>query len=265
MIFGTNVGKSRLNELPQVCYILNDRRTDLKAMIRQFFMRRLSLAHRCVASGLMLALASVLPLVACGGEALPPSPQTNISSPPQNSQHTIYVVSNGWHSSIVLARADLAAGRPPEAADFPDAGFLEFGWGDGEYYPAKQPTFAMTLRAALVPTPSVMHVAGLGVPPAQHYTKTEVIELTINTAAMGRLVAYIDNSFARAGQDRAVASGPGLYAYSRFYPAVGDFSLATTCNTWTARALVAAGLNVDDEATTSVEDLMSQLRNLTVP
>ena len=52
-------------------------------------------------------------------------------------------------SGIVIARATLPTGAVPEAADFPDAPYLEFGWGDAEYYPAPRPTLGMALRAAL--------------------------------------------------------------------------------------------------------------------
>ena len=70
--------------------------------------------------------------------------------------HTIYVFSNGWHTSIVLSRDALPPGPIPEAADFPEAAFLEFGWGDREYYPSPRPTMGMALAAALTPTPAVL-------------------------------------------------------------------------------------------------------------
>ena len=199
-------------------------------------------------------------LGACAADpALPPrSPP----SPFADAALTIFVTSNGWHSSIVLARADLPPGRLPEAADFPRARFLEFGWGDAEYYPAKQTTIAMTLRAALIPTPAVVHVAGLAVAPARRYPKAEVVPLSIDAAGLGRLVDFIDATFDRGGRTRAASTGPGLYPTSRFYPATGRFHLFNTCNTWTARALAAAGFGVAEAGTSSAENLMSQVRPL---
>ncbi len=61
---------------------------------------------------------------------------------------------------------------------------------------------------------------------------------------------------------RAKATGPGLYAASLFYPAVGRFHLFNTCNTWTARALAAAGFDVVDANSTKAEELMRQVRLL---
>lgn len=181
---------------------------------------------------------------------------------PAGPTFTIYVTSNGWHSGIVFARADLPPGRIPEAADFPRAQYLEFGWGDAEYYPAKDATIAMTLRAALVPTPAVVHIAGLPVAPARRYPKAEIVALTLDAAGLDRLVDFIDSSFERGGRARAAATGPGLYATSRFYPAVGRFHLLNTCNTWTARALGAVGFLVATDRSASADDLMDQLRPL---
>ena len=213
---------------------------------------------RRVVAWLLLTLA----FFACAAEKDGPArPDTSPSTTPE---HNIFVFSNGWHTSIILARSDPASGRIPEAADFPKARYLEFGWGDAEYYPAEKATLGMTLSAALVPTPSVLHVAGLVSDPVHLYPGAEVISLPLDDAGMQRLVDFIDASFKRDGKDRAAATGPGLYPSSRFYPAVGRFHLLNTCNTWTARALKAAGFDVDPD-TTRAESLMRQVRRERTP
>ncbi len=174
---------------------------------------------------------------------------------------TIHVTSNGWHTGIVVARASLPAGAVPEAADFPEAQYLGFGWGDAEYYPAAKPTFTMALGAALKPTPAVLHLAGLPAHPREVFPSAEIVELAISSDGLGKLVAYLEASFARDGARRVEASGPGLYSFSRFYPATGEFHLFNTCNTWTARGLRAAGVAIDLSRATSAEDVMAQLRD----
>jgi uncharacterized protein (TIGR02117 family) len=173
---------------------------------------------------------------------------------------TIHVVSNGWHTSIVLARADLPAGAIPEAEDFPAASYLEFGWGDAEYFPARSPTFGMALSAALAPGPAVVHMVGLPAPPREVFPTAETIDVTLPPAGFRRLVDYLEASFARGGARRAEPSAPGLYSFSRFYPATGEFHLFNTCNTWIARGLAAAGLPVTVAGTLRAEELMAQLR-----
>src|SRR5689334_3263202 len=91
---------------------------------------------------------------------------------------TIYVTSNGWHSGIVIARADLPPGLIPEAADFPGAAYLEFGWGNRDYYTTPRKTIGLTLGAAL-PGDAAVHLAAYAAPP-QSYPKHEVVTLTVS-------------------------------------------------------------------------------------
>ena len=200
-------------------------------------------------------------LAACATEPdVPQRPQAVTRA--SGATHTIFVTSNGWHSGIVLERRDLPSGRIPETADFPGARYLQFGWGDAEYYPAKQATFGMTLRAALFPTPAVVHVAGLTVPPVRRYPKAEIVSLLIDAAGLEHLVEFINASFQRGNRQRATATGPGLYPDSRFYPATGKFHLFNTCNGWSARALASAGLGVRKSGIQTAEELMRQVRPL---
>ena len=206
-----------------------------------------------------LVLASLLTACAAPPPASPPS------QPGPGPKTVIFVTSNGWHSSIIVARADLPPDRLAEAADFPEARFLAFGWGDAVYYPARRATLGMTLRAALVPTPAVVHVVGLRAEPAPSSPGAEVVSLALDDKDFGRLVDFIDASFERDGAARAAATGPGLTATSRFYPAKGRFHLFNTCNTWTARALAAAGFDVSASGISRAETLMQQVRALVGP
>lgn len=214
------------------------------------------LTARCYIAAWVLLL-----LAAFGAEPIALSAPPAGASP-STDVHTVFVTSNGWHSSIVIGHSALPGGLVLEAADFPDARFLEFGWGDAEYYPAKDPGIGLALAAALVPTPSVVHMAGYAHPPARRYPKSEVLALVLDEASLGRLVTFIDATFDRGGQARVASSGPGLYSDSLFYPALGEFHLFNTCNTWSARALAVAGLGLKPMRIPSAEELMEQLRPL---
>ena len=208
-----------------------------------------------------IVLVLALLLMACtSAEPAPPPSQAYL-----DAKIVVFVTSNGWHSGIVVAKADLPPDRLPETADFPEARFLEFGWGDADFYPAKQVTLGKTLRSALVPTPAILHVVGLRAEPARSFPNAEVVSLPADDENFGRLVDFIDTSFERSGAVRVAATGPGLYATSRFYPAKGSFHLFNTCNTWTARALAAAGFDVSPSGTYRAEALMQQVRALVRP
>ncbi len=174
----------------------------------------------------------------------------------------IWVASNGWHSSVVVRRADLPPGLVPEAADFPDALFLGFGWGDAAYFPDPDPGLGTTLRAALRPTPAVLHLTGLRRPPRVVFLAEEIIDLTLSEDGFRELADFLDAEFKRGGAKRVASLAPGLYSFSRFYPANGEFHLFNTCNSWTARALRRGGLAVEVSGMQRAADLMRQLRRL---
>ena len=95
------------------------------------------------------------------------------------SQKVIFVTSNGWHSGISLLKTDIPPDLLPEVATFPFARFIDFGRGDKTIYPTNRLTIYNTLRAALVPTPAVIHVVGLQSEPWDAFPKAEVISLQI--------------------------------------------------------------------------------------
>ena len=204
-----------------------------------------------------LSTAAVVPMPSAIAQA--PIPGNN-GMGSDETKIAIYVTSNGWHTGIVVAGALLPAGTIPEAADFPDAPYLSFGWGDAEFYPAPRPTIGMMLRAALQPTPAVVHMAGLPAHPRDVFPTDEVVELLVSTAGFRNLVAYLDDSFARHGRERTRSITPGLHSFSLFYRAKDKFHLFNTCNTWTARGLKLAGLPIRVSGTLRAEDLMAQVR-----
>lgn len=200
---------------------------------------------------LVIILAAAMPLAACAAPASPRMGETVAS---------IRVVSTDWHTSIVMDRADIPVDSIPESADFPAVRFLEFGWGDAEFYQAKDPTIAMTLRAGLWPTSSVLHVGGFSAKPVDRYPKAVIETVNFDAKGFAAVVDFIDRSFERNDEVRVQSIGPGLSSDSRFYPAKRNFHILYTCNTWTARALKDGGLDIDVGTSKIANSLMSQIR-----
>ncbi|MGH7886856.1 MAG: DUF2459 domain-containing protein, partial [Candidatus Binatia bacterium] len=71
-----------------------------------------------------------------------------ICAPSETSCKTIFVVHNSWHAAIVLNRGDLGLDDLPELSDFPGAKFIEFSWGDQDYFPDPNSGIWAALRAA---------------------------------------------------------------------------------------------------------------------
>lgn len=174
----------------------------------------------------------------------------------------IFVVHDSWHAALVLRKADLPIEALPETGDFPSARFVEFSWGDQDYFPNPESGFFAALRAAFWSGGSVLHLVGVDDEVRRFYPKAEVVELSLSRGAYDRLIGFLAGSFRRAPADRRAPPRPGLYAYSRFYPSTHDFSALNTCNTWVAKGLAGAGLPISTAGILSAGQLGDQLASL---
>jgi len=173
---------------------------------------------------------------------------------------TIYLLSHDWHAGIVLRRADMPNGIWPKDADFPSAEFIEVGWGDKQYYQTPDPHAGITLKAALWPTPSVLHLVGFSGAVTAYFPVSEIIEFKLSEPGFEQLLRYISASFARDDTGRLRPLGPGLYGDSRFYLSRETYHLFNTCNVWTAKALSAAGVPIATPLSITVEQLMTEVQ-----
>jgi uncharacterized protein (TIGR02117 family) len=171
---------------------------------------------------------------------------------------TIYVVSHGWHTGIVVRRADVVTGAWPESEDFAQAEYLEVGWGDRDYYQAHDPGFLDAVTAALVPKPGVLHIVGFRGDVRLTFPASDIVALRISPQGLADLVAHLRASYERDAAGQTIMLGPGLYGDSRFYGSVERFHLFRTCNVWTAATLRAAGLPIASSLT--AEGVMDEAR-----
>jgi uncharacterized protein (TIGR02117 family) len=182
-------------------------------------------------------------------------------APGEASCKTVYLVHNSWHAAIVLSHDDLNLQLLPELKEFPPAKFVEFSWGDQDYFPDPNSGIWAALRAGFWSSGSVVHLVAAHANPREFYPSAEIFELRLNSAAQRELIRYLSDSFARPGAGPAPAR-PGLFNYSRFYPSNQRFSVLRTCNTWVAEALAAAGLPLTPGNVFTAGNLASQVAPL---
>lgn len=171
---------------------------------------------------------------------------------------SVYLVSHGWHAGLVLRRADIHTDDWPENVDFPEAEFYEIGWGDQQFYLSPDAHLGVTLRAALWPTPSVLHIVGFRDVLTTYFPFSEIIEFKLSEPNFTLLVRYIGASFARDDNGQVQALGNGLYGDSQFYLSRESYHLFRTCNVWTAKALNTANIPITPLLSMTVEQLMDQ-------
>ena len=195
--------------------------------------------------------------------------------PPRTASETveIYVVSNGYHAGLALPRAalaELAGARGYEALlaitqRFSAYTWLEFGWGEREFYRSVPTighlTIPLAWRALFGPGNSpVVHVVGIGSDPVQMFPSAELVAIGISARGFGEVTARLNQALVPPAAGALPDLGPGLYGPSLFYPANGSFSILKVCNHWIADLLDAAGLPTTPVLATVAPGLMLDLR-----
>ena len=143
------------------------------------------------------------------------------------------------------------------------AQFIEFGWGDQDYFPDPNSGVFAAIKAGLWSSGSVIHLVGFSDPIEDFYRGAAITGLRMNETAYRRLLGYIDETFRRDSRSNRAPAAAGLFAYSRFYPAHRRFSLLRTCNTWVAEALEQAGLPISAAFVITAGNLQNQLAAVT--
>ncbi|MEX0680066.1 MAG: DUF2459 domain-containing protein [Balneolales bacterium] len=173
----------------------------------------------------------------------------------------VYVVQVGKHAGLVVKTEHLTDNFP-EHKYMPDSKLLKIGWGDDKYYPDPDPSFRVLLRAAFLPSGSVLHVVGLDVPVVEYFTGSEVIVLHISEKGMARLTDFIAGYFRLDDNNNPIYHSYGRYGTSAFFKAHGRYYLPKTSNVWTARALRSAGIPITPVYGVTARNVMRQARGI---
>jgi uncharacterized protein (TIGR02117 family) len=191
-----------------------------------------------------------------------PAAEIPIRGETKNARN-VFIVHDAWHAAIVIKKADIAAVVLPELRDFPSAEYLEFSWGDRDYFPAPDAGVGLALKAAFWSSGSILHVVGFKDAVEKVYPGADIIAINLSVDDFQRLIKFISDTFSRPHPPAPAEARPGLFSNSRFYAAEGKFSLLRTCNTWVAEALSAAGLPISPGYVITAGNLGNQVRSVT--
>lgn len=178
----------------------------------------------------------------------------------ESSRHKVFLVGVGWHTGFVLPIVDMVQKLPKLKQRFAYARYLEFGWGDRNYYQNQAEKIALKSKVVLWPTESIVHVVAIPGSPNEHYTRGEIVELCLDDYQYHSLQNYIAASFSRDSAGNIIESLKGYSGDSHFYEAIGKYHLLNTCNTWTAKGLRSAGMDIWPNFTLSATSVMDYIR-----
>lgn len=152
----------------------------------------------------------------------------------------VFIISHGWHTGIAIRKVHLGQ-HLPKHPRMPQTTYLMFGWGDGNYYPHPDPGTGLLLRAALLPTESVLHVVGFNNSADQYFPSSRIIKVMIHKKGAENLAMFISNHFVLDESGNAVFATEGLYQNSAFFKAKPYYFFPRTSNRWVAQALRRTG------------------------
>ena len=179
---------------------------------------------------------------------------------PAESLRSIYVVRRGWHTGIAVATDDWPNRGWSLLRDFPEADYLEFGWGDASYYQTERPSVWQGSRAALWPTASVIHVIGLREPVPDNAQARDIVEVRVPVDRLHSLATALEREFADAAP---VPTGTTLRTApdpDRFFAGRRRFYFPRMCNWWTAGLLRDAGCAVTPATVIFAAQVMREAR-----
>lgn len=184
-----------------------------------------------------------------------------VSSKSSPSLRPIFVVNQGWHSGIVLSRDDLGSSLRDSLPETRTSEWLEFGWGDREFYLSSGYSYWQAFKAAFFSSATVLQVSGLPTLPQDFFKHSEVFQIWLTEEGKASLNQTIENTIVRDEKAELKRVAKSLYGDGSFYEAVGDFSLLHTCNSWTSEALSRAGCSITPGLLRS-SSVSSELRSL---
>lgn len=175
-------------------------------------------------------------------------------------KNVVYVVSNGWHTSLIVSAEKIQAIIPELKDRFGNSRYIGFGWGDEDFYKAKEITSGLKMQAIFWPTESVIHAVSIPINPYDNFPNSQVQKLCLNDAELMSMLIFIGNSFFKDSQSKVSKLTKGIYGNSQFYKGVGKYYLMNTCNKWTAKGLKSAGMNISTEFKLTAHSVMNYVK-----
>lgn len=191
-----------------------------------------------------------------------PLPAPNAPPPTADDCVELHLYSNGFHSDIGAPAAIFPENHPLRRL-YPDAQSFLIGWGDEAFYYSDGTDLMLGLDALIPPSASVFHVAYNAGPSSVYLGPNDDTGIAVSREGAARFVAFFDRFLVLDATGNAIRTSSGkVIGRSSFLRSRGSFHLLQVCNQWMARALRAAGVNVNARAAWLAGPLIRQVRQV---
>lgn len=170
-------------------------------------------------------------------------PLAHAQENPEN-QHAIYVSSISWHTGIVVPGYSLPDSLWREGHLYEDIPYLEFGWGDTDYFTYDGFDLWYAIKAAFWPTSSALHLNPIHQQVEEYYFDTDVVRIELNDEQLRRLSLYLIEELELDENGKIIPVAKGVYPDSHFYKGNSSYYFPKNSNVWAARAIQRAGFSI---------------------
>lgn len=215
------------------------------------------------------AAATALASPAMGCAFADPRPIGELGPVPRGSI-PLTLVSREWHTDIGVpvdlldapTREDWlnAVPRPEWSAIVPRDGRITFGFGAKVFMMAAAPGIEEAL-SALMNAPGVVAVSGLPTRPQDLDAVDDHAEVKVTPEGLARMLRFVRQQVERDAAGRPSLLG-GFFRGRKLFDSRLRYSTDFTCNTWTLRALEAAGLPVVPDGAVWSRQVMRQVHRI---
>jgi uncharacterized protein (TIGR02117 family) len=190
---------------------------------------------------------------------------SSVTSKPDSAfletSHTIYFIYRSWHTSLLIDATTLAGLSQHLKQDAQDQEYIRVGWGDGDYFTGKNKTRWSATKALFISGYSALQVLPYEDSPfIDELTAGTWVPLRISEKGMQHLVKYIDASLALDEDKKTIPLKAYASNTGSFYQANKHYSLLTNCNTWSGKALQAAGLPIKSTLRLTAKSVFAQAK-----
>jgi uncharacterized protein (TIGR02117 family) len=177
-------------------------------------------------------------------------------------QFDFFVLQAGWHTGIVLRTANVSPADWFDVVNYLPHKYIDIGWGDERFYQAEGNPPLLAVRAAIMPTSSVIHIVPFSVDPHNLYTGEVFLKRIEATPEQFKaLCRIISDRFQRDSNGNPIESR--INENSRnFFKSKGKYHILNTCNTWVVQCLKDAGFDVNPAGVITQRHLINALGKL---
>ncbi len=207
-----------------------------------------------------LLAAVALSAALLGGYLFAPLPAPSAARASAGDCVELHLYSNGYHSDIGAPAAIFPPEHPLRRL-YPQARSFLIGWGEERFYYSDGRDLLLGLDAMAPPSPSVLHIAYDAAPASAYIGPIDDIAIAVSGEGAAGFVAFVDRALVLDADGAPIRTADGkVVGRSSFLRARGSFHLFNVCNHWMARALRAAGLDVNARTAWLASPLIAQVR-----